>query len=674
MRNKSTIVLPYINAVIIAFICIVQIYILSKESLSFNISMGEHKVYYYGQIITLFLGTSAMTVIFVKESLDRVQKRNAYTDITGIMNKHACVEQMSILDCRESTLDIGLAMFDLNNLKKVNDFYGHEEGDRLIQQFVALLRQTAEKKYFLGRFGGDEFIVIIQNCEEKGMLNFFERISKETERNNRSSSIRISYACGYAISTREHYYLMDELLKEADKRMYENKKMIKSGELMKTNQISKILDADRVNAAEKNDLTGTFGHDTFVSTVEKVLQIYNSNSRLALVCSDVHNFRYFNDLYGHKEGDHLLRQFALELNQQPFCLCSYRLYSDNFAFLADLSQLSEEQAVERIRNWNIQFSSMVDQAYRGSRFIVNSGIYFISDISESVESMLNNADCARKNSKSAFNHIVVYSEKLNQAMKLHSDIVNSFQRALENQEFQIYVQPKVSCGDKKVCGAEALVRWQRGDGMFLSPDTFVPILEQSGDIINLDFYVYEKVFEYLYNRQLKNKASLPMSVNVSRVHLSMLEDFMERINALHEQYPIPTSLITFELTESAYIKEIHSAERFIDCLYAKGYRVSMDDFGSGYSSLKALYPMNFDEIKFDRAFMKKDAAEEEEHLLIGLIKLVKGLNTTIVCEGVETAENVKLLESSGCDVFQGYYYYRPFPLEELDALIDDMSS
>ncbi|WP_205666535.1 bifunctional diguanylate cyclase/phosphodiesterase [Aminipila luticellarii] len=611
-----------------------------------------------------------MAAAFLKESMDHAQKRNAYTDITGIMNKHACVEQMNSLDCRESTLDIGLAMFDLNNLKKVNDFYGHEEGDRLIQEFVVLLRQAAEKKYFLGRFGGDEFIVIIQSCEEKDMLKFFERLSRETEKNNKTSMIRISYACGYAISTREHYYLMDELLKEADKRMYENKKMIKSGEFMETKQISKILDANRVNAAEKNDLTGTFGHDTFVSTVEKVLQIYNGNSHLAIVCSDVHNFRYFNDLYGHKEGDNILRQFAIELNRQPFCLCSYRLYSDNFAFLADFSQLSEEEAVKLIRSWNMRFSSMVDNTYRGSRFIIKSGIYFISDLHESVESMLNNADCARKNSKSAFNNMVVYSEELNQEMKLHSDIVNSFQRALENQEFQIYVQPKISCCNKQICGAEALVRWQRRDGLFLSPDTFVPILEQSGDVIGMDFYVYEKVFEYLYNRQLNKKAVLPISINVSRVHLLMQENFIERVNRIHARYPIPTSLVTFELTESAYIKEIYSAERFIDRLHAQGYRVSMDDFGSGYSSLKALYPMKFDEVKFDRAFMKKDPEEEEENLLVGLIKLVKGLHTTIVCEGVETVENVDLLEASGCDVFQGFYYYRPLPLESLNTLVD----
>ncbi|MGC4018779.1 MAG: EAL domain-containing protein [Muricomes sp.] len=669
MKSKSIVLLSYVTIGFIAVICIVQLWLLSENSPLSDMPESIQHYYYYSQMITLLLGLSALIVIFFKESISRSLKRNAYTDITGIMNKHACMEQMSILDCRDSTLDIGFVMFDLNNLKKVNDFYGHEAGDQLIQQFVILLRQCSEKKYFLGRFGGDEFIVIIENCDESIILNFLECLSKTVERNNAASTIEISYACGYEISTREHYYLIDELLKEADKKMYMNKKMMKSGEMPESQQISKVLDKDRINASEKDDLTGMFNHDAFVSTVGKVLQIYNDQSRLALVCSDVHNFRYLNELYGYKEGDNILRQLSMELDRQPFCLCSYRLYSDNFAFLADLSQLSDEQAVEMIRDWNLYFASIVDQSYGDSRFILKSGIYFISDLHESVEAMLHKADCARKSSKSTFHNIVVYSEELSRSVKLRADILNSFQRALQQEEFHVYVQPKVSRGDKSICSAEALVRWQRGNEGFLCPDAFVPILEQSGDIVNMDFYVYEKVFEYLYKQQLNQKTVIPLSVNVSRVHLTMVENFMERINEIYSRYPVPASLITFELTESAYIQEIHSAEQLICQLHELGYRVSMDDFGSGYSSLKALYPMHFDEVKFDRAFFKKETAEEAGNWLIRLINLVKSLNATIVCEGVETDENIALLEQSKCDLIQGYYYYRPLPLEDLEALV-----
>jgi EAL domain-containing protein (putative c-di-GMP-specific phosphodiesterase class I) len=181
----------------------------------------------------------------------------------------------------------------------------------------------------------------------------------------------------------------------------------------------------------------------------------------------------------------------------------------------------------------------------------------------------------------------------------------------------------------------------------------------------MDFYVYETVFSFLYLHSLSNEPLIPISVNVSRVHLANVSGFLKRIRSLHNRYPIPPKFITFELTESAYIQELDSAAIFIDGLHQLGYQVSLDDFGSGYSSLKALQSMPFDEIKFDRAFLLDTAHEKENRIFLEIIKLVKNLDLSIVCEGVETAENVNLLEQSDCDIMQGYYYYKPFPLENL---------
>ncbi|WP_312070926.1 EAL domain-containing protein [Anaerotignum propionicum] len=670
MNKKRIVILSYINAAIIVLIGAVELYILLENATLSrqNNILKWNSLSYRSHVAALILALTAIIIFFFQLGVNRMLKKNAYTDITGIMNKHACLEQMSILDCRDSTLHIGLAMFDLNNLKKVNDFYGHEKGDRLIQQFVILLRQSAEKKFFLGRFGGDEFIVIIQNCNVKLMEAFLERIRSATEALNKLADIQISYAQGYAISTRENYYLMDELLQEADKRMYENKRMIKSGNLLEIEQISKMLDLERVGLGERDSLTGMLTFDAFLATVEKVLRLYKEKTHLALVCTGMNHFRYINDLYGHKEGDNILKQFAYALGKEPFCLCSCRLYSDNFAFLADLSEYSEEEAEKVIQNWNTEFSQQLNSAYSGSRFVLKSGIYFIRNTNMSVEEMLTNADCARKSSFPPYHNIVVFSHEINQSIKKRWEIIHSFQSALENQEFHVYIQPKVLHADKKICSAEALIRWKNADGTFLSPDAFIPILEETGDIVEMDHYVYDKVFAYLHERKLAGKSYLPISVNVSRLHLYDLDLFWRKLHGLEEAYPIPPSLITFELTESAYIQEIDAAEKFVVGLHEKGYRVSLDDFGSGYSSLKALSPMIFDEIKFDRAFLKTDITKKEATLLLQLIKLVKSLNTAVVCEGVETAENVALLDQSQCDIFQGYFYHKPFPIEELESV------
>ncbi|MFT4107890.1 MAG: EAL domain-containing protein [Lacrimispora sp.] len=664
MKNRYTTFLLYSCAMVIALILVIQIYGLTDRNLVISSGMPYSRIRLtYGA--SILLSIMAVSLLFSKEEINRGLKRKAYTDITGIMNKHACLERMTMLDCNDSTLKIGFALFDLNNLKKVNDFYGHEQGDKLIQNFVSILRQASDEKYFLGRFGGDEFVTIIENCDEGLIEDYLDRVRELTDRFNNGRTIRLSYASGYAVSTREHYYLMDDLLKEADKKMYENKKMIKSLDMDETGQISKILDMKKNVLSDRDELTELYGYKAFMSIVRKVLQFSGSDAHLAIVCLDINNFGYVNDIYGRREGDNILKRLAAELNSQTFCLCAHRLYSDNFTYLADISGMSREEGMEMIQNWNKQFSRLANEAYKGARFIVKSGIYFISDPCETVETMINNAHYAHKSSKTSHQDIAVYCEALGQAAKKRSDIIHSFQNALEQNEFEVYVQPQVSCGNKNICGVEALVRWKRADGAFVYPGEFIPILEQTGDIVELDFYVYERVFAYLSGNESFREKNVPISVNVSRVHLLEIDRFIARLKELGNRYPVSSRLIVFELTESAYIQDIDDSHTFIRRIHELGYKVSMDDFGNGYSSLKAIQSLPFDEIKFDRAFLDKNADEKEPRTFLQLIGLIKGLGISVVCEGAETEEHVRLLERSECDSIQGYYYYKPFPLKEL---------
>ncbi|MPM85129.1 putative signaling protein [bioreactor metagenome] len=279
--------------------------------------------------------------------------------------------------------------------------------------------------------------------------------------------------------------------------------------------------------------------------------------------------------------------------------------------------------------------------------------------------MLGNARYAHKSARSGLCSVCVYTQALSQGEQRRSEIIHSFQSALEREEFEVYVQPQVRCSDKQVCGAEALVRWRRPDRGLCYPDEFIPVLEQTGDIVDLDFFVYRKVFEFQHGARMRGRQPIPISVNVSRVHLLNSEEFLARLRLLHEEFPIPASLVMFELTESAYIQEINHAKQLIAKLHHLGYRVSMDDFGSGYSSLKVLQTTPFDEIKFDKAFLRKSPEEKEDCLFLHIIELVKRLGAPVVCEGAETQAHVELLERSACDIIQGYYYYRPFPLGEL---------
>lgn len=670
MKNNYTVFLLYLCGGLILSIGAIQIYNLSRFRMFLSDQEMVQALFHFRstQMLTVFLALLGVSALAARERINMELKRKVYTDVTGLKNKHACMEEMSILDCNDNTLDIGFIMFDLNNLKKVNDFYGHDKGDELILNFALMLRQVLDKKHFIGRFGGDEFIVILRNCSAEGMEDYLRQLEQRVKKYNEGREIVLSFASGYAISTKDHYFLMEDLLKEADKNMYKMKKRMKQGE-PQSPQLSKILDADRLDPLNRDPLTGLLNQDAFFCAVKKILYSGRNSLHLAVVCSDIANFRYINDTYGYQTGNQILRRFADELSVQPFCLCAYRLFSDNFAFLADTAELSRDEATELINSWNSYFASTVNREYKASRFVINSGIYFIHNLSETIDDMLNYANIARKYTKGSLQNILVYKEEMDQFEKKKSEILTSFRHALENHEFKVYLQSKVRCADKNVCSCEALTRWEKQDGTLYYPDEFIPVLEQTGDIIDMDFYVYETVFAYLEAQERENRTILPIALNISRIHLTNPADFVRRVRALLNQYPVSPCCITFELTESTYMQDIPSARAFIEDLHRMGFQVSMDDFGSGYSSLKVLKDMPFDEVKFDKDFLLNEADENAQRILLQMISMVKSLNKTIVCEGVETEENVRLLERSGCDIMQGYYYHKPAPLEEWDACL-----
>lgn len=667
MKNKYTIFLLYLCASTILVTGFIQIYDLSISSFQTQVNVQTEMYFHYrtNQIITLFLSIAGISILLAREGINRELKLKAYTDVTGIKNKHACLEEMSILECNNNTLNIGFAIFDLNNLKKVNDFYGHEKGDELIQSFAHLLKQAADKKYFLGRFGGDEFVVIIQNCTEEIMDTYIQRVWRLAEKYNKNVSVRLSFASGYAVSNRNHYYLMEELLQEADKKMYVNKKKMKYDTMIEDPQLSKILDDDRINAIGQDDVTGLLNYEAFLSVVKRVINLSMQDHDLAIICSDISNFRYINDTYGHKEGNNILRKYAQELKKQPFCLCASRVFSDNFACLADVTGMSSNEITALIEAFNTHFSTVINEEYKGCRLILSSGIYFIPGKDENVDIILNYANTARKYTKNSYQNILVYRDEIDQLEKKKASIINSFHSAIKNGELKVYLQAKVSCSDKNICSAEALIRWQMKDGLFCYPDEFIPFLEQTGDIIDMDFFVYEQVFSYLHHRISSQKEVIPISLNVSRAHLINPQSFLKRIKNMLLTYPIPADLIMFELTESTYIQDMKSAVSFIDELHKLNFKLSMDDFGSGYSSLKVLKDMPFDEVKFDKEFLLEMHDDNSRKILHQMMSLVKSLDKIIVCEGVENAMNVTFLEQSDCDVMQGYYYHRPVPMEEL---------
>ena len=250
-----------------------------------------------------------------------------------------------------------------------------------------------------------------------------------------------------------------------------------------------------------------------------------------------------------------------------------------------------------------------------------------------------------------------------------ADTIHSFKAALNQKEFKIYFQPKISGKKQTISSAEALIRWQRDPDNLWYPDMFLPILEETGEIKALDYYVYEETFAWMNQRKKEGRKIIPISLNVSPVHFRNIRSFTQKVMDLIQKYQINPRNLIFEITETTFIHNIEAVNEMIRFFHSQNIRISMDDFGSGYSSLNTLKDILFDEVKIDKRFLSDELTENGKIVIQEIFHLLKRTQKSIVCEGVETKEMVDFLVQEGCDELQGYYYYKPMGQETFETIL-----
>lgn len=241
-------------------------------------------------------------------------------------------------------------------------------------------------------------------------------------------------------------------------------------------------------------------------------------------------------------------------------------------------------------------------------------------------------------------------------------------QAMEKKEFQVYFQPQYDsvCGQMK--GAEALARRIKDDGTVVMPREFIPIMEREGSIIELDWYILDEVCRFLKKQKELGVRIVPISVNFSRIHLKE-SDFIERLNAIADFYEVPHGAIVIEITETTFVEDIDVVRIFCDTIRANGYKVAIDDFGSGFSSLSFLKDMNIDILKIDRSLLKGNFEDDKERIVLEtIIMLANRLKLCTVAEGVETKEQLGFLRTCDCMEIQGFLFAKPMPMNEFATL------
>lgn len=262
---------------------------------------------------------------------------------------------------------------------------------------------------------------------------------------------------------------------------------------------------------------------------------------------------------------------------------------------------------------------------------------------------------------------VFFNDLLAQNIVMERDIENMMVPALKNHEFELYLQPKFDIVSNQMVGAEALVRWQSVKG-FLMPDSFIPIFEKNGFVRRLDMYMFEEVCSLLSKWIHTGQPVVPISINLSRAHLNNT-NFINELQEIMHRYSIPYDLIELELTESAIMDEDIDIVKVMNALKKAGFRLSMDDFGSGYSSLNMLRRIPVDVVKIDKGFLgRKDIDSKGRIVVKNIVSMVKELGLDIICEGVETNEQADFLRTVGCDHVQGYLYSKPITVSSFEAL------
>ena len=421
--------------------------------------------------------------------------------------------------------------------------------------------------------------------------------------------------------------------------------------------------------AYEDSLTGGRNYNQFLMEAELVRR---QDGWMAVWYCDLKKFKYYNDALGYAAGDDMLRRMyrLFERLEQPdglFC----RLMADNFVGLRWYAEREEltEWFSRVVREFHQEESETASRSY----IELCMGFYCPdpSDSGLTVNEMVNRANMAQKSIKGeSGSRCAFFNETLRQRFQQEAAMEAQGQQALAEGQFQPYFQPKfdIQHGDR-LAGAEVLCRWIHPQKGMIPPDQFIPVFEKSGLIMQLDRYMFEQACSW-YRRYLDGGgARINLAVNVSRAGL-LREDFVDYYVRVKETYGIPDGAMELEVTESLALGGEELLCQLVRELQAHGFTCSLDDFGSGYSSLNLLKNLPIRVLKLDILFFQRSVDKVRERIVVrNIVNMARELKIRVIAEGVEETESVEFLRGAGCDIVQGYVFAKPMPLAEFEALL-----
>lgn len=414
---------------------------------------------------------------------------------------------------------------------------------------------------------------------------------------------------------------------------------------------------------EFDEITRFPSLDKFDELLKKEISTYKT-SKYVLIMMNIKEMRIVNEIFGQDELDMLVRFVADSIKRCIGNNIVTRMQNNHFVI--GFSYDEEQELLDLIHSIENEM-----EQYSGSfRPFPLFGICIVQNGNERPSDLRSHAymalECVRDNMLVNYQF---YSDEIRATVIREKKLENEMLYALEQEQFVVYYQPKYDIETGESIGAEALVRWLHPIEGLIPPNSFVPLFEKDGLIIKLDEYVWEHTCKKMREWLDKGYDVKPISVNVSRINI-FDECLKQKIIDITRHYNIPHELLELEITESAFLENADELYAAMDYFRKQGFTVSMDDFGSGYSSLNMLKDGNVDNVKIDRAFLSETVTTDNGKAVIkSAVSIVKELNMDVIAEGVENEEQAKFLLDIGCKKAQGFFYSRPIDSEEFERKI-----
>ena len=417
-------------------------------------------------------------------------------------------------------------------------------------------------------------------------------------------------------------------------------------------------------------LTAIARKENFLQHLQDFLDTHTTE-KWCVTAIDVEHFRLYNELYGTEQGNTLLNTLAshlLDYQKTSGCPVGYWGNDDFFLCLPD-DRVQQQDIV-------ITLQTCVSPNHQDVTFFLALGLCPVSEHPEAdAAALCNYAQIAVMNPDHSGSGIHRFAPAMLDSLKAQQQLLSELEHALDNHEFTFFLQPKCNSMTRAIVGMEALVRWNHPTRGCVPPSEFMPLLESTGLVTQLDQYIWESVCKTLHKWQESGSNLVPVSVNVSVVDIVNL-DVPQIFSDLVEKYQLEPKLLLAEITETMLAENTSLVENAIQGLHRKGFSVMMDDFGSGYSSLNMLKDTNVDAIKLDMKLIDMNQQNRSKGVQIveSVVDMAHRLNLPIIAEGVETPEQVSMLQAADCLYTQGYYFYKPMPVENAEALLAQPNS